>query len=278
MKNFSIPLAEIVNKFFDNYINYIAPITRQISEVLDSLIDINEKLLLFVNPFILILLLTLLVWFLIKSKKLCSFVVISLVFILGLDLWNEALSTLALVITGTFISLLIAIPLGIAASLSDRFQRILRPVLDLMQTLPSFVYLIPAVMFFGLGKTSALVAILIFSMPPAIRLTNLGIREVPVDKIEAARAFGATKLQILTGVQLPLATKTIMAGVNQCIMMALSMSVIAAMIGAGGLGRGVLTAMQTVDIGMGIEGGLGIVILAVLLDRTTEHLAKKQEV
>lgn len=278
MKNFSIPLAEIVNKFFDNYINYIAPITRQISEVLDSLIDINEKLLLFVNPFILILLLTLLVWFLIKSKKLCSFVVISLVFILGLDLWNEALSTLALVMTGTFISLLIAIPLGIAASLSDRFQRILRPVLDLMQTLPSFVYLIPAVMFFGLGKTSALVAILIFSMPPAIRLTNLGIREVPVDKIEAARAFGATKLQILTGVQLPLATKTIMAGVNQCIMMALSMSVIAAMIGAGGLGRGVLTAMQTVDIGMGIEGGLGIVILAVLLDRTTEHLAKKQEV
>ena len=185
------------------------------------------------------------------------------------------MSTLALVITGTFISLAVGVPIGIASALSNKLEKILRPILDLMQTLPSFVYLIPAVMFFGLGNVSALVAILIFSMPPAIRLTNLGIRQVPADKIEAAQAFGATRLQTLIGVQLPLALKTIMAGVNQCIMMALSMSVIAAMIGSGGLGSVVLKAMQTVDIGMGIEGGLGIVALAILIDRVTEQLSKQ---
>lgn len=276
MIKFSIPLAEVVNKFFDNNIEHIAPITRAISKGLEQFIKLVENLLLSINPFVLIFVFALVIWLIVKNKKLSIFVIVSLLFIVSLDLWDETMSTLALVLTGTFVSLAIGMPLGIASALNDKVEKILRPVLDLMQTLPSFVYLIPAVMFFGLGKVAALVAILIFSMPPAVRLTSLGIREVPADKVEAARAFGATNWQILIGVQLPLATKTIMAGVNQCIMMALSMSVIAAMIGSGGLGRGVLKAMQTVDIGMGIEAGLGIVILAILLDRVTEQLSKRK--
>lgn len=277
MNGFSIPLSEVVNKVFDKYIGYITPVTRSISEVLEKFIEFIESILLSVNPFVFIVILGLLIWLLMKNGKLGAFVVLALMFIIGIDIWEEAMSTLALVLTGTLISLLIGIPLGIVASLSDVLERVLRPILDLMQTLPSFVYLIPAVIFFGLGKVAALVAILIFSMPPAIRLTNLGIRQVSKDKIEASKAFGATKAQILIGIQLPLAIKTIMAGVNQCIMMALSMSVIAAMIGGGGLGRGVLKAMQTVDIGMGVEGGLGIVILAIILDRVTEHMSRKQQ-
>jgi len=277
MIKFSIPLAEVVNKFFDNNIEHIAPITRAISKGLEQFIKLVENLLLSINPFVLIFVFALVIWLIVKNKKLSIFVIVSLLFIVSLDLWDETMSTLALVLTGTFVSLAIGMPLGIASALNDKVEKILRPVLDLMQTLPSFVYLIPAVMFFGLGKVAALVAILIFSMPPAVRLTSLGIREVPADKVEAARAFGATNWQILIGVQLPLATKTIMAGVNQCIMMALSMSVIAAMIGSGGLGRGVLKAMQTVDIGMGIEAGLGIVVLAVLLDRVTEQLSKTKK-
>jgi len=276
MNRLSIPLAEVVNKFFDKNIEHIAPITRSISKGLEHFINLMESILLFVNPFILIFAFALIIWLLVRNKKLSVFVIVSLLFIYSLDLWDETMSTLALVLTGTFVSLAIGMPLGIASALNDKIEKILRPVMDLMQTLPSFVYLIPAVMFFGLGKVAALVAILIFSMPPAVRLTSLGIRQVPADKVEAAQAFGATKWQILIGVQLPLATKTIMAGINQCIMMALSMSVIAAMIGSGGLGRGVLKAMQTVDIGMGIEAGLGIVVLAILLDRVTEQLSKRK--
>jgi glycine betaine/proline transport system permease protein len=145
-----------------------------------------------------------------------------------------------------------------------------------MQTLPSFVYLIPAVIFFGLGQVAAVAATLIFAIPPAARLTNLGIRQVPEDMVEAAKAFGATRSQILTGVQLPLAMPTLMTGVNQCIMLSLSMSVIAAMIGAGGLGGEVLKAMQTINIGLGVEGGIGIVIIAILLDRITENISNKR--
>lgn len=275
--NFDIPFAEMINSFFEENIKYITPITRKISVGLEKVIDAIEDILLFIPTPMLIAIIALAILLWLKDKKLSVFSIVALLFLVGIDLWDEAMSTLALVLTGTFIALLIGIPLGIWASISDRVERILRPILDLMQTLPSFVYLIPAVIFFGLGKVSSLVAILIFSMPPAIRLTNLGIRQVPEDKVEAARAFGARKRQILLGVQLPLAAKTIMAGVNQCIMMALSMSVIAAMIGGGGLGRGVLKAMQTVNIGLGIEGGMGIVVLAILLDRITERFTQRDD-
>lgn len=270
-----IPLADIINKFFDNNIDKITPVTKSISSGLEVFIHGFEDMLNFINPFVFIIIIGLLTWFLLKEKKLSVVFMILLGVVLSLGLWKDAMSTLSLVITGTLISLLIGIPIGIASGLNDTAESIIRPIMDFMQTLPSFVYLIPAVMFFSLGKVAALAAILIFSMPPAVRLTSLGIREVPEDKVEASRSFGATKSQILFGVQLPLALKTIMTGVNQSIMMALSMSVIAAMIGAGGLGRSVLTAMQTVDIGMGVEGGLGIVILAIILDRATEKMAQK---
>lgn len=270
-----IPLADIINKFFNNNIDKITPVTKKISSGLGVFIDGFESFLNFMNPFVFIIIIGLLTWFLLKEKKLSVVFMALLGVILVLGIWKDAMSTLALVITGTIVSLIIGVPIGIASGLNDTAEKIIRPIMDFMQTLPSFVYLIPAVMFFSLGKVAALAAILIFSMPPAVRLTSLGIREVPEDKIEASRSFGATKSQILFGVQLPLALKTIMTGVNQSIMMALSMSVVAAMIGAGGLGRSVLTAMQTVDIGMGVEGGLGIVILAIILDRATEKLAEK---
>ncbi|SNS11100.1 glycine betaine/proline transport system permease protein [Anaerovirgula multivorans] len=275
MNNFSIPLSEVVNKAFDEIVPSITPITNTISRNLATIIDKFEGYLLILPPWIMIIVVGALVGFFL-NKKLGIFTIASLTFLLGLELWSQTMSTLSLVLTGTIISLLIGIPLGILSSQSDVTERVLRPILDFMQTLPSFVYLIPAVMFFGLGKVSSLVAVLIFSMPPAVRLTNLGIRQVPKDMVEAARAFGSTRLQILLGVQLPLALSTIMAGVNQCIMMALSMSVIAAMIGGGGLGRDILRAMQTVDIGLGVESGIAIVLLAILLDRITENIAKSK--
>lgn len=277
MTEFSIPLGESINQAFDRITPWITPFTNSLSDALESLLKNMEVILLNIPPLIFVVILVALVWFF-ANKRLTAFTIISLLFILSLDLWDPMISTLALVLAGTFIALIIGIPLGIVASQNTAVEKTLRPILDFMQTLPSFVYLIPAVVFFGLGKVSALVAILIFSMPPSIRLTNLGIRQVRGDMVEAARAFGATRLQILSNVQIPLAMPTIMAGVNQTILMALSMSVIAAMIGAGGLGRDVLKAMQTVDIGLGVEGGLGIVLLAILLDRITENISKRRSI
>lgn len=270
-----IPLGEGINFIFDKLIPAISPLFKSVSTSLEVIMNGFVKGLLYFHPLLLAAIITVLVW-LFVNKKLGLFTAVTTVILYGLGLWPATIGTLSIIITGTLISLGLGIPLGIFASQSDRFEKILRPLLDFMQTLPSFVYLIPAVIFFGLGKVSAVVATLIFAMPPAIRLTNLGIRQVSADVIEAARAFGSTRFQILKDVQLPLAMPTIMAGVNQCIMMALSMSVIAAMIGAGGLGRDVLRAMQTVDIGLGVEGGLGIVLLAILLDRITENITKKR--
>jgi len=274
MPEFTIPLGEIINKIFDQLIPVITPFFKSVSNGLEVILNGFEQFLLLFPPLILAVAVAILVW-LFVNKKLGIFAAVAAVFIYGLGLWEQTIGTLAIVLSGTLISLVVGIPLGILASQSDSCEKILRPILDFMQTLPSFVYLIPAVIFFGLGKVSAVVATLIFAMPPAIRLTNLGIRQVPADMVEAAKSFGSTRFQILKYVQLPLALPTIMAGVNQCIMMALSMSVIAAMIGAGGLGRDVLKAMQTVDIGLGVEGGLGIVLLAILLDRITENVTKK---
>jgi glycine betaine/proline transport system permease protein len=274
MPEFTIPLGEIINNIFDQLIPVITPFFKSVSNGLEVILNGFEQFLLLFPPLILAVAAAILVW-LFVNKKLGIFTAVAAVFIYGLGLWEQTIGTLAIVLSGTLISLVVGIPLGILASQSDSCETILRPILDFMQTLPSFVYLIPAVIFFGLGKVSAVVATLIFAMPPAIRLTNLGIRQVPADMVEAAKSFGSTRFQILKYVQLPLALPTIMAGVNQCIMMALSMSVIAAMIGAGGLGRDVLKAMQTVDIGLGVEGGLGIVLLAILLDRITENVTKK---
>lgn len=204
-------------------------------------------------------------------------VLASLLLIVAMDIWVETASTLALVLTASLIALLLGMPAGILMSRSDRIEMVARPILDFMQTMPPFVYLIPAAMFFGLGKVPGVVATLIFAMPPAVRLTNIGIRHVDREKIEAGIAFGCTRGQLLWNVQLPLALPSIMAGVNQTIMLALSMVVIAAMIGAGGLGNPVLVGIQRLEIGTGFEGGLAVVILAVILDRISQTFGQHRQ-
>ncbi|HKJ77505.1 MAG TPA: proline/glycine betaine ABC transporter permease [Gammaproteobacteria bacterium] len=205
------------------------------------------------------------------------FALLALGLILGMDLWPETVSTLALVIAASVVALLLGVPVGILMAKSDTTEKVVRPVLDFMQTMPPFVYLIPAAIFFGLGKVPGTIATLIFAMPPAVRLTNLGIRQVGSENVEAGLAFGCTPLQLLFKVQLPLAMPTIMAGINQTIMLSLSMVVIASMIGAGGLGNTVLTGIQRLEVGLGFEGGLGVVILAILLDRITQSFGAQQQ-
>ncbi len=190
--------------------------------------------------------------------------------IIATGFWPATMSTLALIIASTVISLLLGIPLGIWMAASDRVAAVVRPVLDFMQTMPAFVYLIPAAMLFGLGKVPGVLATVIFAMPPAVRLTNLGIRQVNREQVEAGIAFGCTPRQLLLKVQIPGAMPSIMAGVNQTIMMALSMVIIASMVGAGGLGNDVLASIQRLDIGLGFESGLSVVLLAIILDRITE--------
>ena len=207
-----------------------------------------------------------------KLLQLPLMTMLCLLLIWDLRLWPETMETLSLVIVGAAISLVIGIPIGILSAKSTRLESFMRIFLDFMQTMPSFVYLIPAIIFFGLGEVPGVIATVIFAMPPAIRLTELGIRQIPKELVEVADAFGATPVQKLIKVELPVAIPTIMAGVNQCIMLALSMTVIASMIGAGGLGYQVLYGIQRVDIGTGFEAGLAIVIIAIILDRLTQNI------
>lgn len=276
MIEFVIPLADWINAIFDKVSFYISPVLRSASVFLEAIIRQFENVLLWPPEIVIMVITGLVVWRL-SNYRLAIFAFVGFFISYGIGVWDETMATIALALTGTAVSLLIGIPLGILASQSNITERIIRPILDFMQTLPSFVYLIPAVMFFGMGKVAALVATMIFAMPPAVRLTNLGIREVSKEMVEAAQAFGSERRQTLIDVQLPLALPTIMAGVNQCIMMSLAMTVIASMIGAGGLGLVVLRSMQTLDIGMGAVGGLSIVILAITLDRLTENISKKMK-
>lgn len=210
-----------------------------------------------------------------KGAGMAVFVIFGLLLIFAMGYWEESIQTTTLVIVSTFIALLFGIPLGIVAARSKTADVIIRPILDLMQTMPAFVYLIPAIFFFSVGNTPGVVATVIFSLPPAVRLTSLGIRNVASDVIEAGQAFGATEKQILFKIQLPLAKPTILAGINQVILLALSMVVIASMVGAKGLGSIVYQGIQQNDIAKGFESGLGIVILAIILDRITQAIAKK---
>lgn len=198
--------------------------------------------------------------------------ILGLMLLVSMGFWKEAMETLALVITSAFIALLMGIPLGITAARNDKFNAMLRPVLDLMQTMPAFVYLIPAILFFSVGNVPGVVATVVFALPPGVRLTSLGIRNVPADVIEASHAFGASPRQLLYKVQIPLAMNTIMAGVNQVIMLSLSMVVIASMVGAAGLGQLVYKGILQAKVGLGFEAGLGIVVLAIILDRITQAL------
>jgi glycine betaine/proline transport system permease protein len=240
---------------------------RAISEALEAFVQGLEKGLLMVHPLLLLLLFTLLAWFLRKSLGTALFCLLGFILIYNLGLWEEMIATLALILTATLISLVVGIPAGVLNAHNRILFVITRPILDFMQTIPAFVYLIPALMFFGLGEVPGVIATVIFAMPPVIRLTCLGIQQIPEELIEAGRAFGCNIWQMLFKIELPSAFPSIMMGVNQTIMLALSMVVIAALIGAGGLGGAVMGALATVDVGKGFESGLGIVILAMLLDR-----------
>ena len=244
-----------------------------VSTALEALAITIEDMLLWSPAWLLIAIVAGLGWWRL-NWRFAMFSIVALILITAMDLWQQTMETLALVIAATLVSLAIGIPIGIIAARSDRFERMIRPVLDLMQTMPAFVYLIPAAMLFGLGRVPGIVATIIFAMPPAVRLTNLGIRQVAPDLIEAGQAFGCNSWQLLARVQLPLARPAIMTGVNQTIMLALSMVVIASMIGAGGLGDTVLSGIQRLDVGLGFEGGLGVVILAIILDRITQSFGK----
>lgn len=242
-----------------------------IADVIDALLTGFFNLLMIPPVFVMIALFTTLSWWIAK-KGVAIFTVIGFFLIYAMNLWEATMETLALVITSVIIAIVIAIPIGIWAAKRDTVEAIVRPILDFMQTLPAFVYLIPAVLFFRLGAVPGVVATLIFSMPPAVRLTNLGIRQVPKEIKEASISFGATGKQILLKAELPVAIPTIMAGVNQTIMLALSMVVIAGMIGAGGLGNEVLKGITQLKIDLGFESGIAIVILAIFLDRVTQAL------
>ena len=206
-------------------------------------------------------------WWLKKSWKLALGVALGLLFIINQDLWKETIETLVLVVAAATCSMAIGVPIGIYAAHNERVYKVMLPILDLMQTLPTFVYLIPILILFGLGVAPGLIVTVIFAMPAPIRLTYLGITSVPKPMIEAGQSFGATRSQLLWKVELPAALPTIMAGLTQCIMLSLSMVVIAALIGANGLGKPVVRALNTVNIPLGLEAGLAIVILAIILDR-----------
>ncbi|WP_046470592.1 ABC transporter permease [Allosalinactinospora lopnorensis] len=209
-----------------------------------------------------------LAWF-IAGWRLAVFTVLGFLLVISMERWAEAMSTLALVLVATGVAVVFAIPIGVIAAYSDRVSMLLKPVLDFMQTMPAFVYLIPAIAFFGVGQVPGVIATVVFAMPPGVRLTELGIRQVDKELVEAGEAFGAPDIQVLRGIQLPLALATIMAGINQVIMLSLSMVVIAGMVGAGGLGNVVYSGIARADIVLGFEGGIAVVIVAIFLDRLT---------
>lgn len=262
-----IPLGDAVSRLVDAMTLAFSGEFRVFSHAVEAFIKGFQGLLAAAPPLALIALFTAAAWLIKKSKASSLFCLLGLLLILNLGLWQDMIATLALILTATLISLLLGIPAGILSARSRAVQLISRPILDFMQTIPPFVYLIPALMFFGLGEVPGVIATVIFAMPPAIRLTCLGIQQVPVELVEAGRAFGCSTWQLLLKVELPGAFPSIMMGINQTIMMSLSMVVIAALIGAGGLGAAVMRSLAVVDVGLGFESGLGIVILAMLLDR-----------
>ncbi len=268
-----IPIGEWIEGNIKEWLFEQRPLFKKISAPIDTVLNSLDSLFNFI-PFPIILLIFIFFAYRTNGLKFAIFSFISLVFIDLVDLWSESMTTLAMIFTAVIFCMLIGIPLGILASRSNTFEIILRPILDIMQTIPSFVYLIPVVMLFGVGLTPGVVATIIFALPPIIRLTNLGIRQVGKGFKEAGSSLGLTKFLVLIKIEIPLSLKTIMAGVNQTLMLALSMVVIAALIGAGGLGLTVYIALGRLDVGSAVIGGTGIVILAIILDRITQKIIK----
>lgn len=264
------PIVSATNEALDALVSGYGDVFESISDGILSVLLTIEQCLRAVPPGLMIFLVAALAYAASRKVVFSALVALSLWFVGALGMWDQAMQTLAIVLVSVMMSVMMGLPLGIASASKLMVRRILMPVLDLMQTIPSFVYLIPAAMLFGLGKVPAIFATVIYALPPLIRLTDLGIRGVDGAVIEASRAFGATRWQILGRVQIPLSLPAIMQGINQTTMMALSMVVIASMIGARGVGETVLLGLQRNDSGTGLVGGITIVILAVLIDRITQ--------
>ena len=269
-----IPIGEWIEGNIKEWLFEQRPLFKKISAPIDTVLNSLDSLFNFI-PFPIILLIFIIFAYRTNGIKFAIFSFLSLLFIDLVDLWSESMTTLAMIFTAVIFCMIIGIPLGIVASRSNLFETILRPILDIMQTIPSFVYLIPVVMLFGVGLTPGVVATIVFALPPIVRLTNLGIREVDKEALEAAEAFGATPVQKLRSVQIPLSLPTIFAGVNQTIMMALAMVVIASMIGVKGLGVPILQAISNQYLALGMMNGLAIVALAIIFDRVTQEYGKR---
>jgi glycine betaine/proline transport system permease protein len=270
----TIPLADWVNSFVREFlVPNFRPFFRSLQWPITQVLNGLDTLLNAMPMLVFTAILAAIAWRT-AGRGVALFTLVALAFIDMIGLWRETMTTLSMVVTAVLFCTIIGVPLGIIAAGSNRFQAFLRPVLDIMQTIPSFVYLVPIVMLFGVGVVPGIIATIIFAIPPIIRLTNLGIRNVREDLVEAARSFGSTRWQMLWDVQFPLALNTIMAGLNQTLMLALSMVVIAALIGAGGLGLTVFTGLGRLDVGNATAGGVGIVLLAIILDRITQALGE----
>ncbi len=269
-----IPLGKWIKSFVEILQDNLIFVFDLFSEAVNFLVDGLINLMLWVPPVLLVLIFVLIGWFLHRSWKLVVLIAVSLLLVINLGYWEETVQTLGLMMSSALVCIVVGVPVGIAAAHRARLYTFLRPILDLMQTVPAFVYLIPTMIMFGLGIVPGLISTVIFAIPAPIRLTYLGVTGVPKILIEAGESFGATKRQLLWKVELPHALPTIMAGVTQSIMLSLSMVVIASMVGAPGLGIPVLRALNTVNIAKGFEAGLAIVIIAILLDR----ICKQREV
>ncbi|MEO6984283.1 MAG: ABC transporter permease subunit [Paralcaligenes sp.] len=273
----SLSMTEYVNKQLVSAVQRYGRSLHSFSDlILTSVLLPMEKFFQAIPPILFLLFVGLLGWHATRRISLALAYMVGLYAIGAVGLWDKLMQTFALVLVSTVFAIIIGIPIGILMARNRILRRMLTPVLDVMQTLPSFVYLIPVLMFFGLGKVPALFATIIYAVPPLIRLTTLGLRQVDFDIKEAAQSFGVTRWQMLTKVTLPLARPSIMAGINQTTMMALAMVVVASMIGARGLGEDVLAGIQTLNVGLGLQAGLAIVILAIVIDRITQAYGKSR--
>lgn len=271
MDGFRIPIGQWADQLVDWIRDNLSWLMDGISAFVSFLVVGLAEILMAPPAFVMIIVFALIAWF-VRSWQLAVGTIVMFFIIVSVDQWDQSMQTLALVLIATLVTVAIAVPLGIWAARNDTVSTVIKPVLDFMQTMPSLVYLIPVIVFFSIGFVPGVIATVIFSLPPGVRLTELGIRGVDKETVEAGYAFGARPSQILRGVQLPLAMPTIMAGVNQVIMLALSMAVIAGMAGAPGLGKEVVAALSTINVAQGVEAGLGVVFIAVYLDRVTAAL------
>lgn len=266
-----IPIGDWTNDGIDWLTENATWLFDAFSAVMEFLVEGFSEALTSVPVLLMLVILVLIAWFF-RSWRLAIGSLVGFALVIGMRQWETMLETMSLVLVSTLTAVVIAIPLGIWAAKSHTVSAIVRPIMDFMQTMPAFVYLIPAVTFFSIGVVPGVFSTIIFALPPGVRMTELGIRQVDEETVEAGRSYGASSGQILRGIQLPLAIPTIMAGINQVIMLSLSMAVIAGMVGADGLGKEVTSAISTLDVAQGVEAGLAVVILAVFLDRLTAAL------